>query len=288
MGRLLERFRDPEKRAQIGAHYTDPDKIMKIVEPVILRPLQEEWGAAKAEIEKLADQARLKRGKAFVNAMGKAEEARSRFIERLCQVTVLDSACGSGNFLCLALQGIKDIELRANLECETLGLAPRAPAVGPEIVRGIEINPLAAELARTTIWIGDIQWRIRNGIYARPEPILRKLDSIEGRDALLTAAADGGFAEASWPDAEFIVGNPPFLGIRLMRAGLGDDTVETLFEVYDGRVSREADLVVYWLEKARSQLKSGKSLRVGLVATNLIPVAPNPTAWRLIAHATRL
>jgi len=185
-------------------------------------------------------------------------------------VTVLDSACGSGNFLCLALQGIKDIELRANLECETLGLAPRAPAVGPEIVRGIEINPLAAELARTTIWIGDIQWRIRNGIYARPEPILRKLDSIECRDALLTKAADGTFAEASWPDAEFIVGNPPFLGIRLMRAGLGDETVERLFDVYDGRVSREADLVIYWFEKALSQIEAAKSSRVGLVATNSI------------------
>jgi type II restriction/modification system DNA methylase subunit YeeA len=202
--------------------------------------------------------------------MGKAEEARSRFIERLCKVTILDPACGSGNFLYLALQGVKDIELRANLECETLGLAPRAPAVGPEIVRGIEINPLAAELARTTIWIGDIQWRIRNGIYARPEPILRKLDSIECRDALIERTRDGRFVEAPWPGAEFIVGNPPFLGIRLMRAGLGDETVETLFDVYDGKVSREADFVTYWFEKARAQIRAAKSLRAGLVATNSI------------------
>ena len=60
------------------------------------------------------------------------------------------------------------------------------PRVGPEIVHGIEINPLAAELARTTIWIGDIQWRLGRGIYARPEPILRQLDAIECRDALIT------------------------------------------------------------------------------------------------------
>ena len=99
-----------------------------------------------------------------------------------------------------------------------MGLAPRAPTIGPEIVHGIEINPLAAELARTTIWIGDIQWRIRNGIYARPEPILRKLDSIECRDALIEAKGDGTFGEASWPAAEFIVGNPPFLGAKLMEA----------------------------------------------------------------------
>jgi type II restriction/modification system DNA methylase subunit YeeA len=287
-GTLFERFLDPDKRAQIGAHYTDPGKIMMIVEPVILRPLQDEWAAAKAEIEKLVDQAQLKRGKAFVNAMGKAEEARSKFIERLCNVTILDPACGSGNFLYLALQGVKDIELKANLECETLGLVPRTPAVGPEIVHGIEINPLAAELARTTIWIGDIQWRIRNGIYARPEPILRKLESIECRDALLAKSVAGSFTEASWPEAEFIVGNPPFLGIRLMRAGLGDEIVETLFEVYRGRVSREADLVVYWFEKARSQIKAQKSSRVGLVATNSIRGGPNREVVDRIETDTRL
>jgi type II restriction/modification system DNA methylase subunit YeeA len=155
-------------------------------------------------------------------------------------------------------------------------------------VHGIEINPLAAELARTTIWIGDIQWRIRNGIYARPEPILRKLDSIECRDALLTKSADGSIAEASWPYAEFIVGNPPFLGIRLMRAGLGDETVETLFEVFDGRVSGEADLVVYWFEKARSQIKATKSSRVGLVATNSIRGGANREVVDRIEVDTRL
>jgi type II restriction/modification system DNA methylase subunit YeeA len=169
-----------------------------------------------------------------------------------------------------------------------MGLEPRTPAVGPEIVHGIEINPLAAELARTTIWIGDIQWRIRNGIYARPEPILRKLDSIECRDALLTKAADGTFSEASWPDAEFIVGNPPFLGIRLMRAGLGNETVETLFNVYQGRVSHEGDLVVYWFEKAREKIKAGKSSRAGLVATNSIRGGANREVVDRIETDTRL
>jgi type II restriction/modification system DNA methylase subunit YeeA len=269
-GTLFERFLDPDKRAQIGAHYTDPAKIMMIVDPVILRPLRDEWAAAKAGIEKLVSEAHLKRGKAFDNAMAKAEEARSKFLERLRKITILDPACGSGNFLYLALQGVKDIELKANLECEALGMAPRVPAVGPEIVHGIEINPLAAEMARTTIWIGDIQWRLRYGIYAEPQPILRKLEAIECRDALIGLTPDHKIAEAGWPAAEFIVGNPPFLGIRLMRAGLGDQTVERLFAVYDGRVSREADLVIYWFEKARAALKAGHACRVGLVATNSI------------------
>jgi type II restriction/modification system DNA methylase subunit YeeA len=250
-GTLFERFLDPDKRAQIGAHYTDPDKIMMIVEPVVLRPLRAEWEVAKAETQKLVEAAHLKKGRAFDNAMAKAEEPRAKFLERLRKASILDPACGSGNFLYLALQGVKDIELKANLECEALGLSPRIPVIGPEIVHGIEINPLAAELARTTIWIGDIQWRIRNGIHANPQPILRKLDTIECRDALITKKPDGSFVETEWPKAEFIIGNPPFLGRSFLRVNLGDDYVDGLFSVFDARVPGEADLVLYWFERAR-------------------------------------
>jgi len=188
-GTLFERFLDPDKRAQIGAHYTDTDKIMMIVEPVILRPLRQEWEEAKAETEQLVTKAVGLQGRAFDNAMRKAEERRAQFLERLQRVSILDPACGSGNFLYLALQGVKDIEHRANLECEALGLKSQTPMIGPEILHGIEINRHATELARTTIWIGHIQWAIRNGIYAWPSPILRRLDTIECRDALMRRVA---------------------------------------------------------------------------------------------------
>ena len=150
------------------------------------------------------------------------------------------------------------------------GPAPRVPVIGPEIVHGIEINPLAAELARTTIWIGDIQWRLRNGIYARPDPILRKLEAIECRDALITKEPDGSFVEAEWPAAEFIVGNPPFLGGKILRTGLSSEYVEHLFRVFNEQVSREADLVVYWFEKALAQFELSLTKVIGLVATNSI------------------
>jgi len=194
-GTLFERFLDPQKRGQIGAHYTDAEKIMMIIEPVILRPLRSEWLAVKSEIEDLLNGRKpppmRSRTRRRMTPNEAAEEVRSRFLERLRTLSILDPACGSGNFLYLALQAVKDLELRANLECEVLGLEPRAPAVGPEVVHGIEINTLAAELARTTIWIGDIQWGIRNAIYARPEPILRPLEAIECRDALITTAQGG-------------------------------------------------------------------------------------------------
>jgi hypothetical protein len=267
-GTLFERFLDPDKRSQIGAHYTDAAKIMLLLDPVVLRPLRAEWEQARADIEALVAKARIKGMRA--REWTQAEERRSAFLERLRRVTVLDAACGSGNFLYLALQGVKNLEHAANQECEALGLPPRMPAVGPEILHGIEINPLAAELARTTIWIGDIQWAVQNGIYSRPEPILRPLETIELGDALVTHAANGDVIEASWPAAEFIIGNPPFLGGKLMRRGLSDEYVNGLFHVYDGRVPPEADLVTYWFEKARAQIKLGRAKCVGLVATNSI------------------
>ena len=78
------------------------------------------------------------------------------------------------------------------------------PAVGPEVVKGIELNPYAAELARVSVWIGEIQWMRRNGFEVARKPILRALDTIECRDALLNA--DG--TPAQWPDADAVVGYP--------------------------------------------------------------------------------
>ena len=295
-GTLFERFLDPDKRAQIGAHYTDPDKIMLIVEPIVARPLRREWESVKAEIEtimapslaeangggKAASAAREKR---FLAARAKAEFKRDEFIDRLCGLRILDPACGSGNFLYLALQAVKDIEYRAILEGETLGLGMPVPRVGPEILHGIEINPFAAELARTTIWIGDIQWRVKNAITHHPRPILRTLDSIECRDALLTADGKGGFVDAEWPEADYIVGNPPFLGGKLLRRGLGDANVEALFRAYEGRVPAEADLVCYWFVKAWEALQADRAKRVGLVSTNSIRGGANRKALEPTARA---
>ncbi len=286
-GTLFERFLDPDKRAQIGAHYTDTEKIMRIVEPVLLRPLRAEWEEARLEIERLTDRARKKGPKS--KDWQRAEEHRSVFLERLRTLEILDRACGSGNFLYLALHAVKDLEHAVNQHCEVYGLPPRMPMVGPEILRGLEVNPLAAELARTTVWIGDIQWAVRNGFYMRPEPILRRLDTIECRDALIGPPVteldtrSPRSQEAPWPRAEFIVGNPPFLGGKMLRRNLGDIAVKALFETYLGRVPAEADLVTYWFEKARAQIARGDARRAGLVTTNSIRGGANRRVLERIA-----
>ena len=98
-----------------------------------------------------------------------AERRYRTFLDRLRAFTVLDPACGSGNFLYLALQALKDLEHRVQFEAEALGFQRAFPEVGPANVKGIEVNPYAAELARVSVWIGEIQWivsrrRVR-GIY---------------------------------------------------------------------------------------------------------------------------
>ena len=275
LGTLFERGLDPDKRSQLGAHYTDRDKIMAIVEPVIVRPLLAEWQTTKAEIAAMIERADAAGSTAARTRLQRqADRTRQDYLERLRRFTVLDPACGSGNFLYLALHALKDIEHRVQLEAEALGLARGFPAVGPANVKGIEINAYAAELARVSVWIGEIQWMRRNGFSNATDPILDPLDTIECRDAIL--APDG--SEPDWPKADVVIGNPPFLGGKLLIGGLGEDYVSRMFAAWKGRVPREADLVCYWFVKAGEQVASGNAMRVGLVATNSIRGGANRRA----------
>ena len=275
LGTLFERGLDPSKRAQLGAHYTDRDKIMQIVKPVVTRPWLTEWKAEKAEVAAELERAKAAKSQAARTRLRNQAERRYRaFLDRLRAFTVLDPACGSGNFLYLALQELKDLEHRVQLEAETLGFQRAFPAIGPANVKGLEINPYAAELARVSVWIGEIQWMRRNGFSEARDPILKPLDTIECHDAILTPES----TEPDWPEADVVIGNPPFLGGKLLITNLGEDYVSRMFATYAGRVPAEADLVCYWFEKAGQQIASGKAKRAGLVATNSIRGGANRRA----------
>ena len=267
LGTLFERGLDPDKRAQLGAHYTDRDKIMQIIEPVVIRPWLAEWQATQTEIAhglELAEKAKSQSARTRHNR--KAEQCLRTYLERLRVFTVLDPACGSGNFLYLALHALKDLEHRVQLEAESLGLQREFPLIGPANVKGIEINPYAAELARVSVWIGEIQWMRRNGFDVSRDPILKPLQTIECRDALL----DEDGSELEWPETDVIVGNPPFLGDKRMRGRLGDEYVTSLRRLYRDRVQGSVDLVCYWFAKSAQLIAAGKVKRAGLVATNSI------------------
>ena len=286
LGTLFERGLDPDKRSQLGAHYTDRATIERLIHPVVRAPLLAEWDEAKAHIrDALAKAAKAApRSAARKKAEAEARGYYSRFLERLRSFRVLDPACGSGNFLYLALLALKDIELQAGVEAEALGLQRELlMGVGPEQVLGLEINPYAAELARVSVWIGHIQWAVRNGLPPPENPILRPLDTIETRDAVLT---DDG-KPAPWPRADAIVSNPPFLGDKRMIGVLGEEYVARLRAAYAGRVPGGADLVCYWFERAREEVAEGRTHRVGLVGTNSIRGGANRAVLdRIVRDAT--
>ena len=282
-GTLFERALDATKRSQLGAHYTDPDDIMRVVEPVVMAPLRREWETVRDRVSDLLFE-------------DDSDEARIRieaFRQRLFDLTVLDPACGSGNFLYLALRSLLDLEKEVidfdaaqnwgNVPLENrTGLSPR---IRPDQMMGLEINPYAAELARTALWIGFIQWHQANGFPYTQQPILTSLVSISQRDAILSDWHTDAPLEPEWPDAECIIGNPPFLGGKRLRAELGDEYVDSLFRVYRDRVPAEADLVCYWFEKARVMLDQGRTKRVGLLATQGIRGGANRRILRRIKQS---
>lgn len=293
-GMLFERGLDPAKRSQLGAHYTGIKDMQLIVQPVLMEPLRREWIEVQANARNLMGLPLagdvLSAGVAMaMEPNSQQREAASQFIEafhrKLATMKVLDPACGSGNFLYVALRELLTLEKEVITLGNTLGLSQLHPQVTPAQLFGIELNSYAHELAQATVWIGYIQWRHENGFGYPDEPILRKLDNIRNTDALIDigegkrreeivtfhghdkVVVHTDASEREWPEADVIIGNPPFLGGKRLRSELGNKYVDALFDVFEYQVPGEADLVCYWFEKARAMIEKGKAKRVGLIAT---------------------
>ena len=306
-GTLFERGLDPAKRSQLGAHFTGKDDIDVLVEAVVMQPLRREWDETRQTVETLL--ATGKKGRAAwpkppedgrrveptrptltpaarKKAMGEAEALIQRFMTRLQAVKVLDPACGSGNFLYVALQKLKDLEKTVYLHSMESGLASFFPMVGPWQLYGIELNPYAHDLAQMTVWIGWLQWLKFNGFGSPEEPILRAMSAnFRCQDAILDLSDPEHPKEPDWPKVDFIVGNPPFLGGKMLRQELGDGYMDQLFAVWDGRVPREADLCCYWFEKARAHIEKGGCKRAGLLATQGIRGGANREVLKRIKES---
>jgi hypothetical protein len=266
-GTFFEQILDPAQRQKLGAHYTSSADIELIVGPVVMEPLRREWEKLKQRLEKYSNDASIR------NTPPQTQRARIRsllsaYVDRLGAVRILDPACGSGNFLYVSLALLKALEKEVLAFASINEVDDLHPVVHPRQLHGLEISHYAVELASIVIWIGYLQWKHRNVLPLDDEdPILQPLDTIQLHDAVLDISDPRRPREPDWPEAEFIVGNPPFLGGKLLRRNLGDKYVDALFAVWDGRVGRQSDLCCYWFEKARSQIESKRTTRVGLLAT---------------------
>lgn len=278
-GTLLEQALDPTERRKLGAHYTPRAYVERLVERTILDVLRDEWRAVLKKAEDARECADEHKALALVQA----------FHRRLCTTTVLDPACGTGNFLYVALEMMTKLEgevletlagLGGN---EVLGLDDET--VSPRQFFGLEKNPRAAAIAELVVWIGYLQQHYRTRTGHPKEPILRTLDTINfgrrtGYDAVLAGGCGDGIARAEsdaeprrpeWPEVEFIIGNPPFLGGKDIRARLGADYAQALWRAHP-QINRSADLVMYWWDRAAELLtrKGTKLKRFGFVTTNSI------------------
>jgi len=216
-GTLFERTLDPAKRSQIGAHYTSREDIVTLLEPVLMLPLRREWAEVKAECDKrTAALGSAKTPAAKRKLVQRRDKALRDFVERLAHVTILDPACGSGNFLYVALHLLLDLEKEVISYAARHGLG-LLPQIRPTQLAGIEINAYAQELASVVIWIGYLQWMHHNGFNPPNNPVLEPIQSIRRMDAILDLSDPENPKEPEWPEAEFIVGNPPFLGNKRMR-----------------------------------------------------------------------
>jgi hypothetical protein len=198
----------------------------------------------------------------------------------------MDPACGSGNFLDVSLQMLLDLEKEVITLAVQLGFQ-FTPEVGVHQLRAIEINPYAYELAQVTVQIGYLQWLRANGFPLDRSPVLQVLDGFHNEDALLVPhyrnkaktlkEAQAGehaedtalkfYTEREWPKCDVIVGNPPFLGDKVMRRELGHSYVDELRRIYGNRIPGQSDLCCYWFEKARHQIENTQCKRAGLLAT---------------------
>jgi len=290
-GTLLEQALDPAERRRLGAHYTPRAHVERLVIATVIEPLRADWSTALATAERQREEGR----------QGHALKTVRAFHDRLCATRVLDPACGTANFLYVTLELLKRLEgevleALANLGGQEALAGLEGHTVDPSQLLGLEANLRAAAIAELVLWIGFLQWHARTRGGAPEEPILKAFRNIVVADAVLTGewtlrrdetgrpatrrAPDGAAIESvtisnprrpAWPAADFIVGNPPFIGGKDLRARLGDAYATALWRAHP-HINESADYVMYWWDHAAELLtrKQTALRRFGFVTTNSI------------------
>ena len=254
-GTLFEHSLGKEERHAFGAHFTSAVDIMKIVKPTIVDPWTEAIEAARTP-----QMLRILR-------------------QRMQHYTVLDPACGSGNFLCIAYRELKRLDARIGDRLAELSASDRDRDDARQLTMGfvsarqfygLDINPFAVELAKVTMMIAR---KFAIDELNTAEPAL-PLDNLDANFRVGDALIDPMGLPAAWPKTDVIIGNPPFLGAKRLKPEHGADYVNKVRKAYP-EVPGMADYCVYWFRKAHDQLPTCTTDdplagRAGLVGTQNI------------------
>lgn len=238
-GNIFEASSDDATRHAHGQHFTSEVDMLQIIRPTIVEPWEEriEKASTFAELEALR--------------------------QALIQYRVCDPACGSGNFLYMSYNAVKDLEVSILRRIEERRTAKKERdqlllgLVTPLQFFGMDTSPFAVELARVTLMIARKVANDRLGLTELDLPLDNLDNNIRVADALFT----------TWPEADAYVGNPPFLGGKRVRKELGDEYVDRLALAYPD-VRDSVDFCSYWFRIADQKIEGGG--RAGLVATNSI------------------
>ena len=305
-GTLLERALDPLERHKLGAHYTPRAYVERLVLPAVVEPLREEWEAARVAAVAEAKAGRVDEAVRLVREFHQ-RLCRVRVLDPACgsgnflYVTLEHMKRIEGEVLdLLETFGERQVALehtgRTVDPHQLLGLEvnPRAAAIADLVLwigylqwhfrtRG-NVMPPEPVLQK----FNNVECRDAVLAYDRVEPLTddegRAVTRWDGRTHKHHPATGEEVPDetartpvmryinprkAEWPEADFIVGNPPFIGGWKIRQSLGDGYVEALWSVYK-EIPQKADYVTYWWSKAAEKTRKQETRRFGLITTNSI------------------
>lgn len=255
-GSIFESTLNPATRRNGGMHYTSPENIHKLIDPLFLTELQTELGAYLA----------LKPGKA------RMAKLRS-FQDKLANLKFLDPACGSGNFLTETYLCLRRLENQVIQELHAhqafLGLIELSPVkVSLEQFAGIEINGFAVAVAKAALWIAEGQMlKETSSIIEQQLDLfpLKNYDHITVGNALTTPWEQVVPLE----QLSYILGNPPYSGARTMSSTNKHDLLQALGPDWPTQ-GGNLDLVCGWFKKAHDVMAQAPHIKTAFVATNSI------------------
>ena len=250
-GSMFQAIIDPEKRHELGMHYTSRENIMKVISPLFLDALREEFEKSRGNAKKL--------------------EALHK---RISEMKIFDPACGSGNFLILAYEKLRELEMDI---IEAKGeVAELFPRIKINQFHGIEIDDFAHELAMLALWIKEHQMNLI--FHARFNTSPAALPLREGARIVRDNAARCDWNQVCPRTATtdgkqrsleiYVLGNPPYLGAKLQDASQKID-LERIAKQYNPTRFKNLDYISCWFLLG-SRYATNANIKVAFVSTNSI------------------